>query len=108
MPVERAGVVRGGTLGAAIAEVLAFNGIEVALKKVDIPLVDQALARAPVVAQPQAQSYLEGPDSVRAPMCPVAGSPFEFLRLSARPVRSATREPAISSPIPDQASPNAI
>ena len=45
MRVGRAGVVGGGTMGAAIAEVLAYNGIEVVLKEVDIPLVDKALAR---------------------------------------------------------------
>jgi len=37
-------------MGAAIAEVLAFNGIEVVLKEVDIPLVDKALARVQGIA----------------------------------------------------------
>ncbi len=45
MRVTRAGVVGAGTMGAAIAEVLAFNGIEVALKDVDRPTVDRGLAR---------------------------------------------------------------
>jgi len=45
MRVTKAGVVGAGTMGAAIAEVLALNGIEVALKDVDQPLVDKGLAR---------------------------------------------------------------
>ena len=45
MRVARAGVVGAGTMGAAIAEVLAFNGIEVVLKDVDTPTVQKGLAR---------------------------------------------------------------
>ncbi|HTT16507.1 MAG TPA: 3-hydroxyacyl-CoA dehydrogenase NAD-binding domain-containing protein [Thermoplasmata archaeon] len=45
MRVARAGVVGAGTMGAAIAELLAFNGIEVALTDVDRPTVDRGLAR---------------------------------------------------------------
>ncbi|MGI0132195.1 MAG: 3-hydroxyacyl-CoA dehydrogenase family protein [Thermoplasmata archaeon] len=45
MRVTRAGVVGAGTMGAAIAEVLAFNGIEVVLKDVDAPTVERGLAR---------------------------------------------------------------
>jgi 3-hydroxybutyryl-CoA dehydrogenase len=45
MRVTRAGVVGAGTMGAAIAEVLALNGIEVVLKDVDRIRVDQGLAR---------------------------------------------------------------
>jgi 3-hydroxybutyryl-CoA dehydrogenase len=43
--VSRAGVVGAGTMGAAIAELLAFNGIEVALKDVDDARVQQGLAK---------------------------------------------------------------
>jgi 3-hydroxybutyryl-CoA dehydrogenase len=43
--VRRAGVVGAGTMGAAIAEVLAFNGIDVVLKDVDRPTVDRGLAK---------------------------------------------------------------
>jgi 3-hydroxybutyryl-CoA dehydrogenase len=43
--VVRAGVVGAGTMGAAIAEVLAYNGVEVILKDVDRPTVDRGLAR---------------------------------------------------------------
>jgi 3-hydroxybutyryl-CoA dehydrogenase len=43
--VTRAGVVGAGTMGAAIAEVLALNGIHVVLKDVDAPRVDAGLAR---------------------------------------------------------------
>ncbi len=45
MQVRHAGVVGAGTMGAAIAEVLAFNGIDVVLKDVDRPTVDRGLAR---------------------------------------------------------------
>ena len=43
--VSRAGVVGAGTMGAALAEVLAFNGIAVVLKDVDAALVEKGLAR---------------------------------------------------------------
>ena len=49
MRVVRAGVVGAGTMGAAIAELLAFNGIDVVLKDVDRPLVDKGLARVKAV-----------------------------------------------------------
>ncbi len=45
MRVAKAGVVGAGTMGAAIVEVLAFNGIEVVLKDVDGPTVERGLAR---------------------------------------------------------------
>ena len=45
MRVAKAGVVGAGTMGAAIAETLALNGIEVVLKDVDAPLVEKGLAR---------------------------------------------------------------
>lgn len=45
MRVAKAGVVGAGTMGAAIAEVLAFNGVEVVLKDVSPALVDKGLAR---------------------------------------------------------------
>jgi len=45
MRVVKAGVVGAGTMGAAIAEVLALNGINVVLKDVDAPLVEKGLAR---------------------------------------------------------------
>ncbi len=45
MRVTKAGVVGAGTMGAAIAEVLAYNGIEVLLKDVDGPTVEKGLAR---------------------------------------------------------------
>jgi len=43
--VEKAGVVGAGTMGAALAEVLAYNGIEVMLKDLDRPLVEKGLER---------------------------------------------------------------
>lgn len=45
MRVVKAGVVGAGTMGASIAELLAFNGIEVLLKDQDTELVDRALHR---------------------------------------------------------------
>ncbi len=45
MRVAKAGVVGAGTMGAAIAEVLAFNGIEVVLKDQSSELVERGLAR---------------------------------------------------------------
>ncbi len=45
MRVAKAGVVGAGTMGAAIAEVLAFNGIPVVLKDVDRPTVEKGLGR---------------------------------------------------------------
>ncbi len=45
MRVAKAGVVGAGTMGAAIAEVLAYNGIDVVLKDVSAELVDRGLAR---------------------------------------------------------------
>ncbi len=45
MRVTKAGVVGAGTMGAAIAEVLAFNGIEVVLTDVDGPAVERGLGR---------------------------------------------------------------
>ncbi len=45
MRVSKAGVVGAGTMGAAIAELLAYNGVPVVLKDVDRALVDRGLAR---------------------------------------------------------------
>jgi len=45
MHVVRAGVVGAGTMGAAIAELLAYNGIDVVLKDVDRPTVELGLGR---------------------------------------------------------------
>ena len=42
---SKAGVVGAGTMGAAVAEVLALNRIEVVLKDIDGPLVEKGLAR---------------------------------------------------------------
>ncbi len=49
MRVAKAGVVGAGTMGAAIAEVLAFNGIEVVLKDVNAELVAKGLARVSAI-----------------------------------------------------------
>jgi 3-hydroxybutyryl-CoA dehydrogenase len=49
--VTRAGVVGAGTMGAAIAEVLAFNGIEVLLKDVDRPTVERGIEKVHQIVQ---------------------------------------------------------
>ncbi len=51
MRVQRAGVVGAGTMGAAIAELLAFNGIDVVLKDVDRPTIDRGLARVRTIVE---------------------------------------------------------
>ncbi len=45
MRVVKAGVVGAGTMGAAIAEILAYNGVEVVLKDLDATLVQRGLDR---------------------------------------------------------------
>ncbi|MCI4340160.1 MAG: 3-hydroxyacyl-CoA dehydrogenase NAD-binding domain-containing protein, partial [Thermoplasmata archaeon] len=45
MRVTRAGVVGAGAMGAAIAELLSYNGIPVVLKDTDSALVDKGMAR---------------------------------------------------------------
>lgn len=45
MRVAQAGVVGAGTMGAAIAELLAYNGMDVVLKDVDGPTVEKGIAR---------------------------------------------------------------
>jgi len=45
MRVGKAGVVGAGTMGAAIAEVLAYNGIDVVLTDVNASLVEKGLAK---------------------------------------------------------------
>ena len=45
MRVVKAGVVGAGTMGAALAEILALNGINVVLKDIDQALVDKGLAK---------------------------------------------------------------
>jgi 3-hydroxybutyryl-CoA dehydrogenase len=59
MRVAKAGVVGAGTMGAAIAEVLAFNGIEVVLKDVDAPLVEKGLARVRAIVDELVRFHAE-------------------------------------------------
>jgi 3-hydroxybutyryl-CoA dehydrogenase len=59
MRVAKAGVVGAGTMGSAIAEVLAYNGIEVVLKDVDANLVEKGLAKVRVIVD-ELVRYQEG------------------------------------------------
>jgi 3-hydroxybutyryl-CoA dehydrogenase len=43
--VQKAGVVGAGTMGSAIAELLAYNGVEVVLKDVEPTLVEKGLSK---------------------------------------------------------------
>ena len=49
MRVRKAGVVGAGTMGSSLAELLAFNEIDVLLKDVSTPLVDKGLGRVRAV-----------------------------------------------------------
>jgi len=51
MRVAKAGVVGAGTMGAAIAELLAYNGIDVVLKDVNTELVDRGLAKVRAIVE---------------------------------------------------------
>ncbi len=62
MRVAKAGVVGAGTMGAAIAEVLAFNGIEVVLKDVDGPLVEKGLGRVRGYVEELVRFHAERPE----------------------------------------------
>jgi 3-hydroxybutyryl-CoA dehydrogenase len=59
MRVAKAGVVGAGTMGAAIAEVLAYNGIEVVLKDVNADLVERGLAKVRAIVDELVQ-FQEG------------------------------------------------
>ena len=59
MRVARAGVVGAGTMGAAIAELLAYNGIDVVLKDIDRPTVDRGLARVRAIVEELADFHAE-------------------------------------------------
>ncbi len=73
MRVAKAGVVGAGTMGAAIAEVLAFNGIEVVLKDIDGPLVEKGLARVRGYVDELVRFHTERADKEIARISEVAG-----------------------------------
>jgi 3-hydroxybutyryl-CoA dehydrogenase len=60
--VERAGVVGAGTMGAAIAELLAFNGIPVVLTDVDQAAIDRGLARVRTLVDDVVRYHAERAD----------------------------------------------
>ncbi len=57
--VQRAGVVGAGAMGAAIAELLAFNGIDVVLKDVDAARVEAGRARVRAIVDELARFHAE-------------------------------------------------
>ncbi|HTP55122.1 MAG TPA: 3-hydroxyacyl-CoA dehydrogenase family protein [Thermoplasmata archaeon] len=63
MRVAKAGVVGAGTMGAAIAELLAFNGIPVVLKDVDGPTVEKGLARIRSIVDDLVRFHAERADT---------------------------------------------
>jgi 3-hydroxybutyryl-CoA dehydrogenase len=60
--VAKAGVVGAGTMGAAIAEVLAYNGIPVVLKDVDAGLVAKGLGRVRAIVDELVRFQQERPE----------------------------------------------
>ncbi|MCI4325613.1 MAG: 3-hydroxyacyl-CoA dehydrogenase family protein [Thermoplasmata archaeon] len=62
MRVARAGVVGAGTMGAAIAEVLAFNDLPVVLIDVDRPAVDRGMARVRTLVDDLVRFHAERAD----------------------------------------------
>jgi 3-hydroxybutyryl-CoA dehydrogenase len=62
MQVKHAGVVGAGTMGAAIAEVLAFNGIDVVLKDLDADLVEKGLGRVKAHVDELVRFHAERPE----------------------------------------------
>ncbi len=80
MRVAKAGVVGAGTMGAAIAEVLAFNGLEVVLKDLDGPLVEKGLARVASTVQELVQFHEGRADAEIARITEVAGELSEAQR----------------------------
>jgi 3-hydroxybutyryl-CoA dehydrogenase len=59
MRVSKAAVVGGGTMGAAIAELLAFNGIPVELKEVDEPRLHAGLERVRSIVEDLVRFHAE-------------------------------------------------
>jgi len=73
MRVVRAGVVGAGTMGAAIAELLAFNGIDVVLKDVDLPTVERGLAKVRALVDQLVAFHAARADKELARISEVAG-----------------------------------
>jgi 3-hydroxybutyryl-CoA dehydrogenase len=71
--VQRAGVVGAGTMGAAIAELLAFNGIDVVLKDVDRPTVENGLEKVRRLVDDLVTFHAQRADKEIARITEVAG-----------------------------------
>jgi 3-hydroxybutyryl-CoA dehydrogenase len=84
MRVAKAGVVGAGTMGAAIAEILALNGIEVVLKDLNQELVDKGLARVRGYVDELVRFHEERADHEIARITEVAGELSEAQRQQVR------------------------
>jgi 3-hydroxybutyryl-CoA dehydrogenase len=90
--VVRAGVVGAGTMGAAIAELLAFNDIEVVLKDVDRPTVDRGLERVRAIVSELVAYHASRAEKELARIAEEAGELTEAQRAKVR----ATLGPKVS------------
>ncbi len=84
MRVVRAGVVGAGTMGAAIAELLAYNGIDVVLKDVDRPTVERGLERVRGLVDELVAFHAERADKEIARLTAVAGELTDAQRAKLR------------------------
>jgi 3-hydroxybutyryl-CoA dehydrogenase len=84
MRVAKVGVVGAGTMGAAIAEVFAFNGIEVVLKDVNSELVEKGLGRVRSYVDELVQFHEGRAEKEIARITEVAGELSEAQRTSVR------------------------
>ncbi len=92
MRVAKAGVVGAGTMGSAIAELLAYNGIEVVLKDVDSSTVEKGLGKVRGIVDDLVRfQETRAPKELQPGLPPPAGS----ARLSfPRPRKSSRRLPS--------------
>lgn len=95
MRVEQAGVVGAGTMGAAIAELFAFNGIPVVLLDVDRPAVDRGLARVRSLVDEVVRFHAERADKevarIRDLGVTLSAEQVDTLRAKLAPKVSASR-----------------
>jgi 3-hydroxybutyryl-CoA dehydrogenase len=99
MRVRRVGVVGAGTMGAALAELFAFNGLEVVLKDVDGPTVERGLGRVRGIVDELVQFHSQRADReaerIRALGVELSTEQLEHLRRSLAPKVTTEREAEI-------------